>query len=258
MKRLLIYIGIILSLSNPVSAQESFSGDGNQAPLIWQASMGLNFGATSPVPPPNEIDKVFAWYPKTNPVFTLSAIHHFNGTKNHSIGFSFNIERKGFSATTAVKKLSVNLEGETAKFSGNQNTNFDARYVGVMPVFYMVSFLDHRICLYSGFYMNLLLSADFMIKLDGDGTLSTQGPEGKEVSVPLAEGTIVKNSFKDHVRPIEMGLTFGSDFFFTKRLGLSLKFSAGLTSATKDEFARISGQNLHNLYTSIGVCYRFY
>ncbi len=220
-------------------------------PIEWSTSLGLNWGATAPVPTPPQITKVYAWYPRTNPSFSLTGIHRFKGTKSHGIGFSFMVERKGFSATTRAEDLPISFAGESATFTGDQNTSLDARYIGV-PVFYVASFLDNRINIYAGFYMNLLMGAEFAIKLDGDGIIKTKDGEG-----PIMEGEIKKIPYNNLVHPMDLGLQFGVDFYITNQLGISLRLNSGMSSATKDEFIQMTGQNLHNIYAFTGICYRF-
>ncbi len=247
MKKYFIVLVIFVSTTNFFGQTKRVS-----EPILWRISMGLNFGATSPIPKPSEVTKVYVWYPRVNPSFSLIGIQHFNETHKHGIGFGFTIERKSFGATTRVKKLPFNSGGEKSFFSGDQNTTFDARYIGSM-VFYNRNFND-RINIYSGIFMNLLLGADFLVKVDGDGIILSS--DGKDSSSPNPGG-ISENKCNEHISPMDLGLVLGCDYFFTERVGLTFRFNAGLTNATKEEFYKISGQNLHNLYGFLGLNYRF-
>ncbi len=244
MKKYLIVL-ILLFITN-IFGQEKKSN-----PVKWRVSMGLNFGATTPLPKPSEVTKIYAWYPKVNPSFNVMAIQKFGKSKKNGVAFGFTLERKSFSTTTSVNKLPINVEGEKLFFSGNQNTTFDSRYLGVLMA-YTRSFHNNKIDLYSGFFMNLLLGADFIIKLDGDGKVS----DGTESSA-LNAGTMVKRIFSDQVNPMELGYTIGSDFFITKNIGVTLRFNIGLTNTNNEEFYKLTKHNLHNLYAYTGICYKF-
>ncbi len=246
MKKYFIVLVIFISTTNLFGQTKR-----KLEPILWRISMGLNFGGTSPVPKPSQITKLYVWYPRVNPSFSLMGIQHFNETHKHGIGFALTIERKSFGATTQVKELPVNIEDERLFFSGNQNTTFDARYIGSM-VFYNRNLSD-RINIYSGFFMNLLLGADFLVKLDGDGVIS----EGNGDESSLNKGAIVKREFSKYVSPMDLGFVLGCDYFFTERIGVTFRFNAGLTNATKEKFYDLSGQNLHNLYGFLGLNYRF-
>ncbi len=244
MKKYLIILAIFITIV-PVLAQNK----DQKNPLRWRISMGLNFGATSPIPTPKEITKVYVWYPNINPSFSLMGVQNFN--EKDGLGFIFTMEKKSFGATTNVEKLSINVEGEKMFFSGDQNTSFDARYVG-SAIVYTRNFLDNKINVYTGLSVNFLIGSDFIIKLDGDGTISNETD-----SSPLNSGTIVKRTFNDYINPTELGFVIGSDFFFTKNLGVTLRFNAGLTNATKEEFTNMTGQSLRSLYGFLGLNYRF-
>ncbi len=241
------YFILIVFISASILAQK----ENKKEPVLWRFCMGTNFGATTPVPKPKEVTKIFVWYPNINPSFSLMGIQHFKENHKGGIRFGFMIEKKGFETTTSVEKLSINVEGEKMFFSGNQKTIFDARYFGSMLA-YNRNFND-KVDVYSGIFMSLLVGADFYIKLDGDGVISS--PEGE--SSPLNEGTIVKQSFNEQVSSMDLGIFIGSDYFFTDKIGASFRFSAGLTNATKKEFYKLTRQKLHNLYGFIGVIYRF-
>ncbi len=238
MKRLLIII-CILSLVQGIQAQEK---PAEKKLFTWQAFAGLNLGATSPVPKPKSVTKVYAWYPGSNPCFGITALYH--PSEHHGLGMSIMAERKSFSATTQLKNMKIGTDDNAGEpISGNQRTSFEARYL-TMPIFYNASLVHGRINLYAGVYASLLLKSDFQIILDTD-------PES------LDESSFIRKSLDNIVRPMDVGLILGGDFFFTQNLAFTMRLTTGLTSATKDSFAQMSGQNLHNLYAFLGVTYRF-
>ncbi len=245
MKRFIILF-LLLSLSSFSQKTQKTS----QA-LSWKVTMGFNFGATSPVPKPSEITKIYVWYPKINPSFMVTTIQRFNEKAKGGMAFSFIMERKGFSTTTQADKLPMTVEGEKMFFSGDQNTTFDSTYLGAMMA-YTHSLANNKVEVYSGLYMNLLINSDFIIKLDGDGKVST----GDE-STALNAGTIVTQVFSDQIAPMEMGIVVGSDILITRNIGVSLKFTGGLTTITKEEFNKLIGQGLYNFYGFLGINYRF-
>ncbi len=237
MRRILILLSLLGILTQAFGQETK-----KEKPFTWQAFAGLNLGASTPIPKPQAVKEVYAWYPNSNPSVGVTALYAFKGNKYHGVGASVMVERKSFSATTRLDKLVVG-EDSGEPISGNQRTSFEARYL-TMPIFYNASLAKGRINLYAGAYASLLLKSDFQIILDTD-------PES------LDESSFVRKRFDDVVRPMDVGLIFGGDFFFTKSLGFTTRVTAGLTSATKDNFAQMSGQSLHNVYAFIGVTYRF-
>ncbi len=207
--------------------------------LSWQAFAGLNFGATAPVPVPEGVTEVYAWYPNTNPSVGIMGVHQFRQGKPHAIGFALQAERKSFRATTKLENLKV---ADAEPISGNQRTDFSGRYL-TLPIFYMANLSKDRVQLYAGAYASLLLGSEFNVTLDSD-------PES------LDEGTIVVTPMNDFVRPYDIGLILGANIFFSTNLGLTLRFTSGLTTATKESF-RDTGYPLHNLYSFVGLAYRF-
>ncbi len=238
-----LYILVLLALStSSLSAQ--FSLKEIYQKIVWQAFAGLNLGATSPIPTPEGVKEVYAWYPNTNPSAGITGIYHFDKRRQHGLGISVQVERKSFKATTRLENLKAGSENSSDEtISGNQRTAFEGRYLS-LPIFYNVSLAKHHINLYLGSYVSLLLGSDFNIILDSEPN-------------SLDENSFQRVNLTDYTRPMEVGLLFGSDFFFTDYIGATFRFNAGLTSATKNDFRKI-GFPLHNLYAFIGVTYRFH
>ncbi len=241
-KLIIILIGLLATLSLMAQTSKEIK----PTLITWQAFAGLNFGATSPVPVPEGVTKVYAWYPNTNPSIGLSGIYKFRGSKIHGIGFSLQAERKSFKATTKLENLEI---GDTSQYgqsgetiSGNQQTSFSARYIS-LPVFYIASLVENKLNLYAGTYASLLLGTEFKIVMDTDPNT-------------LDDSTFQRLSMNDYVSPFEIGVILGSDYFFSNNLGATLRFTAGLTRATTSDFTNI-GYPLHNLYALVGITYRF-
>ncbi len=253
MKKLItsiIYLFLIVN-SNAAFAQKDRQQE-DKLPLIeWQATLGINIGATSPIPTPRFIDKIYTWYPNINPSFTLTMTHHFRKAPRHGVALSVFADKRSFRATTRINGMPISLAGDKATFTGDQNTSFDGRYVGITPL-YVFTTKNRKVNIYSGVYLSMLFGSKFQVKLDGDGILRDN--EGNESF--LQEGEIKTMSYDDLVSPIEAGLQIGTDVFLNKHLGLTFRFNAGLTRATKKEFFEITGQYLHNLYANLGVTYR--
>ncbi len=241
MRKIIILFSLLVSV---LSLKAQTNKESKSKFLSWQAFAGLNLGATSPVPVPKGVTKVYAWYPNTNPSVGITGVHKF--TEHHGLGFSLQAERKSFKATTKLENLAVgdaSQYGEDSEtLSGNQQTSFEARYIS-LPLFYIASLAQNNLKLYAGTYASLLLGTSFKIVMDTD-------PE------TLDDSTFQRLSMDDYVRPYEIGFIFGSDYFFSNNLGATVRFTAGITSATKDEFANI-GYSLHNLYALVGITYRF-
>lgn len=217
--------------------------------MQWGMTAGLNIGATAPLPIPQEITKVHAWYPNTNGVIGLWGRMRF-GSSPWGLLFGLESERKAFSATTSVVKLPIHMPGlegiEDMAFSGLQNTDLRTSYL-TMPLTATFASQNDRFVLQLGMYHSLLLSGSFRVKIDGDGTISDR---------PIAPNRILGFDFSDYVGAYDFGLRIGAEYFFTKNVGIAARFNFGITPALREEFRSIPNR-MHHMYGMIGASYRF-
>lgn len=217
--------------------------------MDWGGTAGLNIGATAPLPIPQQITKVHAWYPNTNGVIGLWGRMRF-GTSPWGLLFGLESEHKAFSATTSVQDLPIQMPGfeqvDDMTFTGLQNTELQTSYL-TMPITATFATKDERLVFQLGMYHSLLLSGSFRVKIDGDGTIS---------DTPIAPERILAFDFSDYVGAYDFGLRLGAEYFFTPRVGISARFNFGITPALKEEFRSIPNK-MHHMYGMIGASYRF-
>lgn len=217
--------------------------------MQWGATVGLNIGATAPLPIPQEITKTHAWYPNTNGVVALWGRVRFCSSP-WGLLVGLESERKAFSATTSAVDLPIQIPGvDTAgpiPFTGLQNTELQTSYL-TMPIMATFATKDERFILQMGLYHSLLLSGNFYVKVDGDGTIA---------GAPIAPEQILRFDFSDEVHAHDFGLRIGAEYFFTPKVGISARFNFGITPALKEEFRAIPSK-MHHMYAMIGASYRF-
>ncbi len=216
------------------------------ARLQWGVSAGLNIGATAPLPVPSAVTKIHAWYPNLNPSAKLWSLYSLD--KAWALSFAIEAQRKSFSATSELKELSMSFPGSDAVgiFSGNQNVSISNTYL-TLPVGISYSLLQNRLQFRLEGYASLLMSADFKVKLDGDGTIN---------GLPLAPDEILYFDFEDQIRRYDLGLRFGAKYYFTQRIGAEVQLSYGFTPATKHSFRDMLPHGLHNIYAYAGLSFR--
>lgn len=232
-------------LTQTLSAQEACTG----LSMDWGGTAGLNIGATAPLPIPEQITKVHAWYPNTNGVIGLWGRMRF-GASPFGLLFGLESERKAFSATTSAVNLPIQMPGfedlDEMTFTGLQNTDIQTSYL-TLPLTATFATASERLVLQLGMYHSLLLSGSFRVKIDGDGTIS---------DLPIAPGRILNFDFSDYVGAYDFGLRLGAEYFFTSRVGIAARFNFGVRPALKEEFRAIPSR-MHHMYGMIGASYRF-
>lgn len=218
-------------------------------PFQWGISAGLNVGATPPLPIPRAVTKVHAWYAHINPSAKVWGSYRLGYDSPWALTLSLEAERKSFSATTLLTDLEISLPGadESGLFSGNQNVTIDNKYL-TLPLGLSYSLLGERLQFRLEAYASLLMSSQFVVKLDGDGTINGN---------KLAPDEIVTYPFEDYVRPYDLGLRFGTKYYLNRRCAIDLHLSYGVTPATKRDFDSLFSSRLHHLYGFVGLSYRF-
>lgn len=244
---LLLALGLVTTLTAQ-GRNRTHNSKMYNSPLQWGVTAGLNFGATPPLPIPCEVTKMYAWYPNINPAARIWGLYRLSESSPLSLSYGLEAERKSFSATTMLTELEIAFPGEEHKgsFTGNQNVTIDNAYL-TLPVGLSYALAKGRLQLKLEAYASLLMSAKFVVKLDGDGTLN---------GTALAPESILQFNFGDQIRPYDLGLRFGAKYYVTRHWGVDLGLSYGITPATKRDFRQMFPHSLHNLYGFAGITYR--
>lgn len=250
MKYRILSISLTLGLVTTFSAKAISLRVPQPNKLQWGIGAGLNFGATPPLPIPKEVTKMHAWYANINPTARVWGLYDISGGEGVSLSFALEAERKSFSATTMLTDLEISFPGEENQglFTGNQNVTIDNAYL-TLPIGLAYEFgRSKRFQIRLEGYASILMSAKFAVKLDGDGLLNGEA---------LAPENILYFNFGDQIRPYDLGVRLAGKFYFTKRWGLDLGLSYGITPANKNDFRKMFPNDLHNLYGFAGISYRW-
>ena len=220
-----------------------------QEQLEFGVKTGLSIGATTPLPKPKAIDKIYTWDPHMNIALRGWLSYRLPDTKGWHLDTGLEMERKGMYASTHATDLRVNMgdgnQAKWGKFTGNNSSEFINYYLTVpMLVAYHTS--SERMRMQLGFFVSYLMQQSFKVTLDGDGTL-----DGK----PLAPGHLVDYDLSDHFSKFDMGVRVGLDYFFHGRLGLTTQLNMSFEPALDRSFTMMPFP-LYNIYAFVGFAYR--
>ncbi|WP_329904625.1 outer membrane beta-barrel protein [Porphyromonas pogonae] len=251
-----IYIKYVLAFTFLfASAQLSFSQN-DSSPKSFAKSwdfgitVGLNVGATTPIPKPKSVEHVYTWHPHMNYAVKGWGTYRFNDAPYLGLTTGIELERKGMDATTRVKDIDIKMAkygfpGE--KFSGDNYTEVNNSYITV-PFLFSIITANDRLRLHLGFYASYTMQNTFKVTLDGDGLI-----DGK----PMQEGGLVDFDFSDQIASYDFGYRFGIDYYFTSRIAVTGQANIGMSSAIKNKFD-VMPFDLHNAYGFLGISYRLF
>lgn len=216
--------------------------------------LGMNIGATAPMPIPAEVRKINSYSPKFNPKLGVDLIYKINDRWGAGAGVS--LDWKGMRVTDDVKYMytSVTLaEGSeklTGYFVGKNMTNVDMTYLTV-PIYGTYSF-NERWRVKLGMYAAKALSSKFNGSVS-DGYIRIDTPVGQKQEITESGATF---DFSEDIRDYDLGLLAGGEFRLTKRIGVFGSLQWGLlpffySGANPIEF------KMHNIYGTIGITYKY-
>ena len=214
---------------------------------------GFNFGATAPVPIPEEVRSIEGWWPQFGAQLGYNILLRENGS-NWSIGSGILLDYKGMGVKDKVKYMHtiVDIEqgDETGKFegyfTGKNKTTVKSSYITIPA--YVTYYIKEKWRLRLGAYVSYLFSSEFSGEVT-DGYIREGDYSGRKIMIDFAQF-----SFGDKVRSFDFGLTGGGEFKFNNRFGFYTNLSWGLTSIFKRSFKGV-GFKMYNIYAAAGMTY---
>ncbi|MDU1889387.1 MAG: porin family protein [Dysgonomonas sp.] len=241
----------ILLLSLVMLNLKSFAQEDNSKNFDLSFLLGVNIGATAPLPLPEEVRKIKSYNPKFNPQLGFNLTYNLNN--RWGVGSGVTLDWKGMRVRDEVKYMYTSVtenKGQstlTGYFVGKNMTNVDMTYLTV-PIYGTYRFSD-KWQVKLGIYAAKALSTTF----DGnvsDGYIRIGEPTGQKQEID--EATF---DFSDDVRDYDFGLLGGGEYRLNNRIGFYANLAWGLTPYF------YSGSNpikfkLRNIYGTLGITYR--
>ncbi len=210
---------------------------------------GVNLGATTPVPVPNELD-ITKYNPKFNPKFGAMVAYYFN--ERWGIGTGLTLDWKGMNVHTEVDQvhLSVdvpNLGTLTGYVTGKNTTQVNTLYL-VQPVYGSFR-ISPKWQVKAGIYMGEVLHRKFEGDVS-DVMIRVETPVQQEREVEYA--TL---NYKRDVRKFDLGGLAGAEFRMNEHVGFFADFTWGFIPYFSKEVP--IHFTMRNIYFSLGATYRF-
>lgn len=241
----LLALGCSLLLPSFVAAQENSK--------LWHVAAhgSILFGASTPLPVPQEVKAVYTWYPKLNPSIGVTVARQFGGKYNDwGLYSGISCEFKGMEATTMVRDLAIAMgEGEdvlTGSFSGDNLTMIRNGYL-TFPLGVSYKVPTKKFSIQAGLYASLLLQGSFKVIIDG-------AMKNEDLDEPLALD-LLEFDFSDRFRPMDFGASISFATYPWERVGFTAGLNIGLISIVRKDFNAIPFK-LHNVFGSVGITYR--
>ena len=227
----------------------------------YYVHIGYNIGGTAPVGLPASIRTLHSYTLQPNFVLGVDAHHSISGKWGFLGGLHF--ENKAMRTDAGVKGYHMKIVrgGEELEgvFTGDVVTKVDMSLITVpLQITYD---LNPQVRLMLGPNVSYVSASKF----EGwayDGYLRRQeeghekgDPTGQKVMLGHNEGERGDYDFSDDMRPWQLGIDFGADWYITKRWGLKADLSWGLTGIFQKDFDTIE-QTMYPIYGTIGVIYQ--
>lgn len=213
---------------------------------------GFNFGASTPLPIPDEIEKIKGWWPQFAPQLGYNI--KCNPHPKWGLGSGILLNFKGMGTKSEVKYLYTQVVMEKDKdtklrgyFSGNNKMEVKTAYVTV-PLYATYNF-NEKWQVRLGGYASYLFSGEFTGTVS-DGYLRVETPTGEKVEIE--EATF---DFGDDIRTFDLGLTMGGEYNINHRFGVYANLDWALTPLFPSDF-NLMAFKLRNIYVGVGLTYK--
>lgn len=243
----IIYIIIFLSVPAVLCAQNDFWNR-----FEHKIVAGFNFGATAPLPIPEEVRKIEAWWPQFTPQLGYNILYKVNNRWGIGSGILLNYKGMGVKDKVKYMHTRVVVEDGTDKelegyFVGKNKTTVKTAYVTI-PVYASFRANDNW-SFKAGGYVSYLFSGQFKGSVS-DGYLRVGDPLGEKVEITKATF-----DFNDDLRSFEFGLTAGAERKINNRFGVYGNIDWSLTPIFPSKF-RAMEFDMYNIYITLGLTYK--
>jgi len=210
---------------------------------------GVNLGATTPVPVPNELD-ITKYNPKFNPKFGATVAYYFN--ERWGIGTGLTLDWKGMNVHTEVDQVHLSVDGPnlgtlTGYVTGKNTTQVNTLYL-VQPVYGSFR-ISTKWQVKAGIYMGEVLHRKFEGDVS-DVMIRVETPVQQEREVEY-----VTLNYKRDVRKFDLGGLAGAEFRMNEHVGFFADFTWGFIPYFSKEVP--IHFTMRNIYFSLGATYRF-
>ncbi|MDL2304029.1 PorT family protein [Bacteroides sp. OttesenSCG-928-D19] len=219
--------------------------------IEYSIVLGVNLGATAPIPLPAEVRKIENYNPKFNPQLGLNIVYKLNKKWGLGTGVLFNW--KGMRVKDEVKYMYTSItedNGEsylTGYFVGKNMTNVNMLHLTV-PIYGTYKFNDKwKVKL--GIYTSKTLSNTFDGRVN-DGYMRVGDPTGQKQEIDVATF-----DFSDDARDYDFGLLAGGQYSISNRIGFYADLAWGLVPYFYTKSNPIQFK-MTNIYGTLGVTYK--
>lgn len=211
-----------------------------------------NIGGTMPIPLPSSIRGVNKFQPTAS--FSVGGDYEQKFGERWGVMGGVRVEHKGMDVNAKVKLYQLTMErgGEilSGMFTGNVGTKM-SMWMVTIPI--QATFQPSpKVRLKLG----PALSYSFQRSFTGtasEGYLRKGDPTGPKILIGDTDAGSF--DFSNDLRPLQVCVLLGADWYILKHLGISAEVSYGLMNTFKADFTTIE-QKMSPVYGSIGLCYQ--
>lgn len=244
---ILLFVGFFY-----LKAKESEPIDSVFSKIGFTATLGTKIGGSTPVSLPAEIRKIRGYQPAYPFFVGAKAYYPINRTWGMSLGLTF--EGKGMNTEATVKgyKTTFNASDDPSQnikgyYTGDITTKVQNLYLSIpIQATYQLS---ERWNLQAGPYVAFAVKKKFFGEAT-NGYMRNIDPTGDKIDVDFAEYDFAKS-----VRSIDVGMSLGANYSFSKRYFVLGQFDYGFNNIMKTGFESISF-GLHNIFMNVGIGYK--
>lgn len=224
------------------------------AEIDFDARLGLNIGAVTPIPIPEEIRSVGSYTYKFQPAVEFGARISLFG--NTGIRTALRFEMKDMVACATVKNYKMTITGEDGKslsgyWTGENNTN--SRNVMLSVPLELFFKLPGRFRLHAGPYASVMITRQFLGEVF-NGYLRENDPTGDKIA--YYDGATSSYDFSEEMKRFQYGASATLDYDIGDWFLISASMNWGFTDIFKSSFETISF-DMYPLFFNLSLGYRF-
>lgn len=246
------YISFVFSFA--VLSTAGFAQETDNEKFEHQIVAGFNFGATAPVPIPEEVRSITAYWPQFTPQLGYNITYKFKPKWGVMSGIMLDLKGMGVRDEVKYMHTTVVLEENGNKlegyFTGRNETRIKATYVTV-PL-YLVYNPNLNWKFKVGGYASYRSSSEFEGTV-WDGYMRVDDFTGDKIEIKDKDDATF--NFGDDMRKFDFGVGLGAERRINNRFGVFGNLTWGLTSIFPSDFNAI-GFDMYNIYLTLGMTYK--
>ncbi|MGJ1286986.1 porin family protein [Sphingobacterium spiritivorum] len=244
---ILTILFVILSIT--AKAENHLPADSVSGKFGFSVDLGTKIGGSAPLSLPAEIRKIRSYAPALPFFVGVKTLYNIDHKWGISLGVTF--EGKGMNTEATVKgyKTTFNANEDPEEnikgyYTGDIETDVENLYLSV-PV--QATFrLSQKWDFQAGPYFAFAVKKKFTGTAT-NGYMRKDDPTGDKINVDKAN-----YDFKRSVRTLDVGMSLGSHYNFSRRYFALAQFDYGFNNIMKTGFESISF-GLHNIFLNVGV-----